>query len=506
MTIRNPRAPGFLHNTHAFFHRAVSAMPWFRDLELERHGVRYIEPELNVAMVLRDGRVLEWWTDLERTVESVAGFSKRDAARLKRWTREFSSILETLLIPEARSPPLPPDERTRLLERSAGGRRLLEVAARSPLEFVMEEFEHDVIRAGLLFFNGLREVDLRVRGFGHSIPALLASRHKAQMCVGGSKGLADGLIADIREHGGEVRCGVEIARILMAGERAAGVELSGGERITARRFVASGLNPQQTFLDLLPEGAFAPDVRRQAEGFGYNLLAPLFSLNLALEEPPRYTAAERHPELERALMVIIGLESVDQFHEIIAAHEAGSLPRTVAWGACPTRFDPSQAPAGKHTAFIWEKLPFALGGDPENWRAAGEEHARILLDFWAEFAPNLAAPGVIADRFHGTPLETQETFPNMRRGDLLVGAFAGGQVGYHRPFAGAGAYRTPVPGLYLCGGSTHPGGNITGLCGYNAARVIAADLELEPWWKPVDVRDAWTSPDLIRPEVSQNDH
>ena len=56
------------------------------------------------------------------------------------------------------------------------------MAALSPLEFVVREFEHDVVRAGLLFFNGLREIDLRLKGFGHSIPALLAGRHMAQMC------------------------------------------------------------------------------------------------------------------------------------------------------------------------------------------------------------------------------------------------------------------------------------------------------------------------------------
>jgi len=54
-TEENPRLPGFFHNTHSFFHRAITTMPWYRDLELERHGARYIEPELNVAMVLRDG-------------------------------------------------------------------------------------------------------------------------------------------------------------------------------------------------------------------------------------------------------------------------------------------------------------------------------------------------------------------------------------------------------------------------------------------------------------------
>src|SRR5437867_11591172 len=68
-TIENPRRPGFLHNTHSFFHRAVTVMPWYRDLEIERHGAQYIEPELNVALMLKDGRSLQWWSDFERTCE-----------------------------------------------------------------------------------------------------------------------------------------------------------------------------------------------------------------------------------------------------------------------------------------------------------------------------------------------------------------------------------------------------------------------------------------------------
>lgn len=70
-TVEDPRHPGFLHNTHAFFQRAITAMPWYADLDLERHGARYIEPELNVALLTRDGDALEWWTDIERTVASL---------------------------------------------------------------------------------------------------------------------------------------------------------------------------------------------------------------------------------------------------------------------------------------------------------------------------------------------------------------------------------------------------------------------------------------------------
>jgi phytoene dehydrogenase-like protein len=485
----NPQLPGFRHNTHSFFHRAVTALPWYRDLELERHGARYVEPELNVALLLPDGRSLQWWTDLDRTAASFAEFSRRDAAALRRWAEEFQPIVEQILIPEAQSPPLPPEQRQQLLSRSALGRRLLAVAERSPLEFVGQEFEHDVIRAGLLFFNGLREIDLRLRGFGHAIPALLAGRHKAQMCLGGSVRLAEALVGDIQEHGGVVRTRAEPRAILIREGRAAGVELVDGERLMASAFVASGLNPQQTFLELLDAAAPQP-VREAAAGFRYNQIAPLFALNVALREPPRYRAAEQRPELDGAFMVILGLERMGQFHEIVAAHSQGQIPRPAMWGACPTIFDPSQAPSGMHTAFMWEKLPYALRGDPSNWDAERDAHGQALLDTWTRFAPNLAE-GAVLHWFARSPLDTERRLPNMHQGDLLVGSFAHRQIGYSRPFAGAGQYRTPVPGLYLCGGSTHPGGNITGLCGYNAAAVVTADLGLPLWWNPPQAERAW---------------
>ena len=86
-------------------------MPWYADLELERHGARYIEPELNVALLTRDGDALEWWTDIERTVASFARFSARDAETLQRWQHEFVPIVRDILVPESRSVPLPPEER-----------------------------------------------------------------------------------------------------------------------------------------------------------------------------------------------------------------------------------------------------------------------------------------------------------------------------------------------------------------------------------------------------------
>jgi phytoene dehydrogenase-like protein len=490
-TVENPRLPGFRHNIHSFFHRAITMMPWYRDLELRRHGAVYVEPELNVALILPDGRSLEWWTDFDKTVDSFAQFSRADAVTLRRWVDEFRPIVEQIILPEAQSPPLPPDRRRELLERSALGRRFLAVSARTPLEFVREEFEHEVVRAGLLFFNGMREIDLRASGFGHSIAAILAGRHAAQMCLGGSARLAEALVEDIREHGGEIRTGAHPKAILTRAGHAIGVELANGERIKASAFVASGLNPQQTFVELLDADAVPRSVREAATGYIYNRVAPLFSLNLALREPPRYIAAERKPDLNQAFMVILGLERMDQFHQMVSAHQRGEFPPTIMWGACPTLFDPSQAPPGCHTAFMWEKLPYALRGDPGNWDREQESHGRAMLALWTRFAPNLGADEIILDSFTRSPLDTERSLPNMHQGDLLVGSLSHGQVGYNRPFLGAGQYRTPVGGLYLCGGSTHPGGNITGLCGYNAAAVLAADLGLDLWWDPPRAERDW---------------
>jgi phytoene dehydrogenase-like protein len=485
-TMEDPRHPGFLHNTHAFFQRAITTLPWYSDLDLERHGAHYIEPELNVALVTSDNRALEWWTDIERTAESFARFSRRDAETLRRWHDDFVPVVQNILGPESRSPPLPRAEREALLQRSAAGRRLLEVSALSPLEFVHQEFEHPTVQAGLLFFNGLREVDLRVRGFGHHIAALLASPAKAQMSRGGSAALARVLEAAVRESGGDIRLLTEPKRIVVESGRAVGIETAQGETIQARQLVASSLNPHQTFLDLLEPSLLPHEVRRHVEGFQYNLLAPLFSLNLTLREPPRYAAPE-HPELARAFMVILGLDHVDQFSDIVRHHEAGTIPQPVMWGACPTVFDPAQAPSGGHTAFMWEKLPYHLHGDANSWDAAKDQHGRDMLRLWQRHAPNLE--GAVIDSFTRSPLDAERSLLNMREGDLLVGAFTNGQVGHDRPFPGAGNYRTHVPGLYLCGSSSHPGGNVTGLPAYNAAQAILADLGIKADWMPPPIAE-----------------
>ena len=161
---------------------------------------------------------------------------------------------------------------------------------------------------------------------------------------------------------------------------------------------------------MLDADAVSAEIRDKAGGFLYNTLAPLFALNLALDEPPLFSAAARRPELNRAFMVILGLERFPQFHDIVAAHELGQIPGTVMWGACPTLFDAGQAPPGKHTAFMWEKVPYALRGSPSNWEAEKETHGRTLFNVLAGFAPNLRQQ-VVIDSFARSPVDTERDLP-----------------------------------------------------------------------------------------------
>src|SRR6185437_13856884 len=97
-------------------------------------------------------------------------------------------------------------------------------------------------------------------------------------------------------------------RIRVQNGRAVAVETTDGTVFRARHFIASGLNPQQTFLELLAPQTVPREWRDRARQYRYNLLAPLFALHLALKEPPDYIAARDKPYLKEGFMVILGLE------------------------------------------------------------------------------------------------------------------------------------------------------------------------------------------------------
>jgi phytoene dehydrogenase-like protein len=490
-TVEDNRCPGFYHNVHAVFLRGLSALPWYRDLELEARGVRVVQPEVNLALIPGDGGGLRWYTDVERTCAALAELSPGDAAAWRSIAHEFAPVVEQIIEPARAAPPLPPDRQRELLEQSAPGRAYLAVEPLSPRDFVEKHFEHPLVRAALLYLCVIREYDVNVEGQGALIPSLIASRVKAQLAVGGSRAVARGLLADVHAHGGVVWEGVTIRRIVVQRGRAAAVELADGRRIGARAFIASSLNPQQTLLDLLSAEGLEARTLDRVRGYRYQTVGPLFGLHLALEEPPRYAPRAGFADADRAFLTLLGLRGPEAVSALYADHAAGRpAAPPVIWGTTPTIHDPSQAPAGKHAAFVWQKVPYALHGSAANWDAAKDGHAAALLARWREFAPNLTDPAIL-NRFAVSPLDTERRFPNMAGGDLGVGWMGPGQRGADRPLPGVRPYRTPVPCLYLCGSCTHPGGNITGLPGHNAARAIAEDLGITPWWDPPNLEEAW---------------
>ena len=482
-TVEDPALPGVFHNPHAVFHRAVTLSPWYRDLELERHGVRYLEPELNVAMLREDGGSLRWYTDIARTSAAISEFSSRDAATFRELYESFREVTAQVVLPYNAHPPLALDELRARLSRTAVGRRFLEVEPLSAHEFAMTRFEHPQVQALMLFLSGAREVDMHSACHGWLIPALIASPVKALLCEGGSAALVRGLERVVQANGGVIWTSSPVSEILLESGRAVGVRLEDGSTVRASQFVASTLNPQQTVLDLTGPSAWPDDVVEAVRGYRYNEVGPLFGVNVALKEPLSYRAAEAHPDVNEAFMWILGLETPETVEAMYREHPAGRITRPLTlWGAGPSIHDPSQSRDGIHTAFMWEKAPFALNGDAANWDDFKLGHAEEVLDRWAEYAPNLR--DALLTQYPLSPLDTVRRFPNMARGDLNVGWLGAAQLGANRPTPQLSQYAMPIEGLFMAGSCMHPGGNITGYPGYNAAGVIARSLGLEPWWTP----------------------
>jgi phytoene dehydrogenase-like protein len=120
----------------------------------------------------------------------------------------------------------------------------------------------------------------------------------------------------------------------------------------------------------------------------------------------------------------------------------------------------------------------------------------------AHYATNLNSSNIVY-QFGLTPIDIERHLPNMHGGDIQCGELSAGQILDERPFPECSQYRTPVEGLYMCGASMHPCGNITGAPGYNAAGIVCSDLGVEPWWKPQDVVAHWEGLDAVEEGTSE---
>ena len=481
-----PGPAGFYQNLHSINHFNISEAPWYRDLELSA-GVPYVTPRYDFAQPHSDGTALVFSRDVDETCASIARFSKRDADTFREWNAKADAISDQIFLVERYSEPLPEGERDELLSRSAVGRDFLHFIDRQPLDAINELFENELVKLLLLFKLSLfgtvlydavtqrSPMGALVRGFD------LAAGY--QVCVGGSFNLARGLMETFVKNGGVFLNHAHVDRIVVEGGKATGIELADGRALRARSFVASTVDVPQTFRDMVGFDQLPESYKVRVEQFKHTAWT-LFAIHLALKEEPRYTSSAFDPNINAALKYNIGCESLEQLFALHDEVAAGKIPSRVSFGGGHiTHFDPSQAPAGQSTAYGWFAMPYAPDGDPANIEPVKHDIAQRMIAKWAEYAPNLTEDSILGCHIYTANDYTRDLI-NMVDGDIFMGSFAGDQTMWNHF-----GYRTPIKQLYMAGSATHPGGAISGGGGYISANVIAQDLDITPWWSPVDIRE-----------------
>jgi phytoene dehydrogenase-like protein len=480
-------APGFCHNLHSINHFHITETPWFKDLNLSER-VTYITPRYELGQPHLDGSALVFGRDLEETLANVARFSKKDAQTFREWNLRAEEITRNIFLPERYSEPLPQAEREALLSRSAMGRDFLAITRRQPFEVVKELFENEHVQLLFLFkvslfgtwlvdtMSGTSPMGSVIRAFD------LESGY--QLCQGGSFNLARGLMETFIAAGGRYQPQVNIEKILIEGGKASGIVLHDGRTVRAKQFVASTLDVHQTFETLIGREQLPAAFLKKLDGFQYTKWS-LYGLHLAMHEPAQLTSAAFDPNIQRTLKWSLGAETME---DLMAAHKdvvAGKVPSLVQFGCGPlSAIDPTQAPPGKHTQYAWHVMPYDPDIGGKGYETFKEEFAEKIIEVFARYAPNMTRKNIIGQYVY-TGREYVAEFPQMRGGDIFMGAFNAEQVMYNHF-----GYRTPISGLYMAGSAAHPGGAISGGSGYISAGIIARELGLKLWWQPWDAREA----------------
>jgi phytoene dehydrogenase-like protein len=270
--------------------------------------------------------------------------------------------------------------------------------------------------------------------------------------------------------------------VTVSGKRATGVELEDGSHVRANKAVITNVEPKKSFLEMVGEEHLPADFVTRVRNY-HSRGRSLFCIHLALSEPPQYRAAADNPHVNRTFsQEMFGASPTEQV-EAYQQIGAGVPPRKPMMQIpVPTLFDPSQAPAGRHTALIWQYAPFEVAPDgPAGWRSIRDEYAEHCLEMWRSYAPNMTRDKILGMTIQD-PTDTHRHNDNMVNGVDVVGDMTPDQMGFFRPFAGWSNYRSPVEGLYMAGGYCHPGGGVHAGAGHNAAGVIAEDFQLSKWW------------------------
>lgn len=477
--------PGFRCSTLA--HSAGPILPSIvRDMQLEKHGAKFITPDACVTALSPDGRALSLYQDAGKSAQAIAAFSQRDAAKYPEFANSLEKIGKVIAEVLATTPPdidhpssgdLWSMLKTGRALRGLGKRDLYRVLRWGPMavaDLVAEYFETELLRAVIaargIFGTFLgpwsagSALQLLIRAAGDSHPA-----GSAFYVAGGMGTLTQAMAAAAKAAGVEIRASAEVIEIRVKDGGAHGVLLSTGEEILAKA-VISNADPKRTLLKLTDPVHLSPDFVQKLQHYRGN--GTVAKVNLALNGLPTFTSLKNGDANALKGRIHIGPE-IDYLEHAFDESKYGQFSKQPYLEATiPSLTDSTLAPEGKHVMSVYmQYAPYKLKGDWEEQRKA---LGQTVVQTLAPYAPNL--PEMILTHQIITPLDLEEVY-GMTGGQIFHGDLALDQFFTMRPLLDWARYKTPIDNLFLCGSGTHPGAGLTGGSGANAATEILKELK-----------------------------
>jgi phytoene dehydrogenase-like protein len=466
------------------------------ELRLADYGLRMIPCDPAIQVPFPDGHVVPWWADRERAKKEFSQISAKDAERFIEVDEQLKKLARYLQ-PFFLEPPPEIDTSTvkgwtdlfRAGKRFRGisnteVAQLISFLTGSLGEFLDHNYESEKIKTLFLANNVYGKHGGPYQpgtAIGLLFHLLSGGEHELQgfygHVMGGMGSITQALAAAGRQLGVEIRTSADVASIDVRNGRARGVVLADGTEIRGR-MVLSNADPKRTFLKMLDPKELPEDFLFAVRGIKMD--GPCAKVNFVLADEPKFTGTSpQATPLERTFYTLVpSLEFAERCYDIA---KFGDIPEEL-WVDCvvSSNADSSLAPAGKHilTCFV-QYVPYRLREG--NWDEKRELLGDRVVKKIAEYAPNV--PGAIIARQVLTPLDLERTY-GLTEGNIFHGDLRLEQLFFMRPIPGWSQYRTPIPGLYLCGAGTHPGGGVTGAPGRNAAHQALRD------WKKGRMRDA----------------
>jgi phytoene dehydrogenase-like protein len=470
--------PGFLIDTCATGHTLIRVNPLLTGDELglvADYGLRYIDPDPVAHVAFPDGEHLTMWLDRSRSAEEIARFSPADAASYLRMLDEYDDVKAIFSGSQFTPVGFGPTLDAQLAEHPRGRvwqrRRVL-----SAWDIIRHEFSSRHVQAFMLWMAFQTNQAVDVPGSGMLAYSLIFGRQQRSWSIlaGGSGRLTDALTSYLESHGSTVLCDKEVTRLVLDGGRCVGVQTADGEQYLAGTAVLSTIHVTH-LRDMAPPAAWPEEFHYAMDT--YDVGIPGFGVYLATSAPPQFSTAA-------GPVAAVSAGTVGWPEDVVRLGQdlrTGRFVSDVPWllVATPTLVDPDRAPDGMHTVKILSQQIYELPAGMPDWETVKAEHARRQIAHLRTVTTGLTDDAILAQL-----VKSPADYEKLNR-HMVQGAFHGGDRGIagsgaQRPVPGWAAHRMPIPGLYQTGGSTHPGGSITGAPGRNAAIVLLHDLGHDP--------------------------